>query len=43
MLILNLAIAAVVDGIKNAEEDNDRVFKTEDLDKLLDIWSSYDE
>lgn len=42
MLILNLAIAAVIDGLSNAQQDDDRIFKGDHIDNMLDIWSYYD-
>lgn len=42
MLILNLAIAAVIDGLQAAQADNDRLFKNDDIDAFMDTWAYYD-
>jgi hypothetical protein len=42
MLILNLAIAAVIDGLQAAQADNDRLFKNDDIDQFLESWAFYD-
>jgi hypothetical protein len=42
MLILNLAIAAVIDGLQAAQADNDRLFKNDDIDTFMDTWAYYD-
>lgn len=42
MLILNLAIAAVIDGLQAAQADDERVIKNDSIDKVLEAWSFYD-
>ena len=42
MLILNLAIAAVIDGLQAAQADNDRLFKNDDIDLFMETWAYYD-
>ena len=42
MLILNLTIAAVIDGLQQAQNDNDRLFKQEDINYFVDRWAVYD-
>ena len=42
MLILNLTVAAVIDGLKQAAAEDDRLIKQTDLDKLMDLWSKFD-
>lgn len=41
-LILNLTIAAVIDGMQTAQEDDDRFFKSQDIDDFIDLWQQYD-
>lgn len=42
MLMLNLAIAAVIDGYTMAQDNEDNLFKEENNDDLLDLWAKYD-
>lgn len=42
MLMLNLAIAAVIDGFAVAQADEDNLFKEDDNERLLDTWAKYD-
>jgi hypothetical protein len=42
MLVLNLAIAAVIDGLAQAQADDDRLFKNDDIDLFMDTWAFYD-
>lgn len=42
MLMLNLAIAAVIDGFTAAKDDNSKLFKEESHEELLDVWAKYD-
>lgn len=42
MLMLNLAIAAVIDGFCAAKDDNSKLFKDESHEELLDVWAKYD-
>lgn len=42
MLMLNLAIAAVIDGFAVAQADEDNIFKENDHEDLLEIWAKYD-
>ena len=37
-LILNLTIAAVIDGLAAAQADDDRLFRTADIDRFLEVW-----
>lgn len=41
-LILNLTIAAVIDGLQAAQADDNRLFKSSDIDTFLDMWQEYD-
>lgn len=40
--MLNLAIAAVIDGFTEAKNEEDKLFKTDDHGDLLDTWAKYD-
>lgn len=42
MLILNLAIAAVIDGLQAAQADDERLIKNDSIDSILEAWSYYD-
>ena len=42
MLLLNLTVAAVIDGLQEAQSDNARLIKNEDIDAFKDKWSQYD-
>ena len=37
-----MTIAAVIDGLAEAQADDDRLFRTTDIDKFLEIWQEYD-
>ena len=41
-LILNLTIAAVIDGLAEAQADDDRLFRTADIEGFLERWQEYD-
>ena len=42
MLILNLTVAAVIDGLQAAQADDERLIKNDSIDNILDTWSYYD-
>jgi hypothetical protein len=42
MLVLNLAIAAVIDGLAQAQADDSRLVKNDDIDLFMDTWAFYD-
>ena len=37
-MILNMTVAAVIDGMQTAQDDNDRFFKSSDIDEFIDLW-----
>jgi hypothetical protein len=37
-----LTIAAVIDGLSAAQADDNRLFKSSDIDEFLDLWQEYD-
>ena len=41
-MILNMTVAAVIDGMQTAQDDNDRFFKSSDIDEFIDLWQLYD-
>ena len=41
-MILNMTIAAVIDGMQVAQDDNDRFFKSSDIEEFIDLWQKYD-
>ena len=42
MLILNLTVAAVIDGLQQATAEDERLIKQTDIDKLMQLWSRFD-
>jgi hypothetical protein len=42
MLIMNLTVAAVIEGLSSAQDQNNGTVSTEEISKLLEIWSEYD-
>lgn len=42
MLILNLTIAAVIDGLQAAQDDNDRLFQSTHIEAFNELWQEYD-
>mmetsp|Transcript_9191 Transcript_9191/g.12198 ORF Transcript_9191/g.12198 Transcript_9191/m.12198 type:complete len:125 (-) Transcript_9191:785-1159(-) len=42
MLILNLSVAAVIEGLATARKENCGIVDSEQIDKLIDIWKDYD-
>ena len=42
MIIMNLTVAAVINGLQAARKDNSRVIKREDVNILVNIWAEYD-
>jgi len=42
LLLLNLTVAAVIDGLSEAQSDDDRLVKNEDIDYFKETWSFYD-
>lgn len=41
-LIMNLAIAAVIEGLENAKEQNSGLISADDVTELLAAWMDYD-
>lgn len=42
MIIMNLTVAAVIDGLSSARKDNSGVIKKDEINKLVELWSEYD-
>lgn len=42
MLILNLTVAAVIDGLQAATAEDNRLIKQSDIDHLVETWSKFD-
>lgn len=42
MIIINLTVAAVIDGLSSARKDNTGVIKKDEINELVEIWSEYD-
>ena len=38
MLIMNLSVAAVIEGLETARKENSGVVQGSDIDTLLDLW-----
>lgn len=41
-LIMNLSVAAVIEGLENAKQQNSGVIEGDDVQALLDGWMKYD-
>ena len=41
-LILNLSVAAVIEGLENAKQENSGSIAGDDVQALLDAWQEYD-
>jgi hypothetical protein len=41
-LILNLTVAAVIDGLNEAQANNDRFIQQDDIDDYLSKWQDFD-
>jgi hypothetical protein len=42
IIIINLAIAAVIDGLSSARKDHTGIIKKDEINELFIIWSEYD-
>ena len=42
MVIMNLSVAAVIDGLENARKENCGLVSVDDINQLISIWSDYD-
>lgn len=41
-LIMNLSVAAVIEGLENAQQQNSGMIATDDVQALMDAWMEYD-
>jgi hypothetical protein len=42
MVIVNLTVAAVIDGLSSARKDNIGIIKKDEINELVKLWSEYD-
>lgn len=42
MVIINLTVAAVIDGLSSARKDNAAVIKKDEINELIELWAEYD-
>ena len=42
MVVMNLSIAAVIDGLADARKDSNSCVRKEDIENLISIWKEYD-
>ena len=42
MIIINLTVAAVIDGLASARKDNTGIIKKDEINELVQLWSHYD-
>lgn len=42
MIIINLTVAAVIDGLSSARKDNTGIIKRDEVDDLITLWAEYD-
>ena len=42
MIIINLSVAAVIDGLSMARKDNSAIIKKDEISELIILWSEYD-
>ena len=42
MIIINLSVAAVIDGLSMARKDNSAIIKKDEINELIILWSEYD-
>jgi hypothetical protein len=42
MLIMNLTIAAVIEGLETAKRENTGIIQSDDMETLVLIWQDYD-
>jgi hypothetical protein len=43
MIIMNLSVAAVIEGLETARKENSGVIQSSDIEKLVELWKDYDE
>lgn len=42
MLIMNLSVAAVIEGLDNAKKENMGIVQGDTIDEFIEIWQDYD-
>jgi hypothetical protein len=42
MLIMNLSVAAVIEGLNTAKNENMGVVQGDEIERLIDLWQDYD-
>lgn len=42
MIIMNLSVAAVIDGLSSARKDNTGIIKKDEINELVELWAEYD-
>lgn len=42
MLVMNLSLAAVIEGLDTAKKENHGIVSGDDIDALIEMWSEYD-
>ena len=42
MLIMNLSVAAVIEGLDNAKKENMGIVEGDEIEILIDMWQDYD-
>ena len=42
MLIMNLSVAAVIEGLDTAKKENMGIVQSDQIDTLIDLWQEYD-
>lgn len=42
MLIMNLSVAAVIEGLDTAKRENMGLIRGENIEMLIDLWMEYD-
>jgi hypothetical protein len=42
MLIMNLSVAAVIEGLDNAKKENMGIVKGDEIEDLINLWQDYD-
>ena len=42
MLVMNLSIAAVIEGLDTAKKENLGIVQTDEIEEFIDYWCDYD-
>ena len=42
MLVMNLSVAAVIEGLDNAKKENMGIVKGDEIEDLINLWQDYD-